>query len=455
MAINYSAERLPMGDGEWAALLSAVEASQASDETDWLEHKAGLDPSTKAGGAALAKGIVAFANRAPDQAARWLGGYGLIVVGLEPGHVQGTLAIDPAALHDQIDRYLAPPAPSWDSSQHNYGGQNVLVVTVAPPRYGDPIAVLSKDGTDVINGHIYVRRAGKSEPARHEDLRRLEARLLAGDRSSVEILVEPSGPAVARIAYEPDWIDQWINAERERLLAPLAPPAANDKFASLGRGLAGLESKNFGLGKGTLSALGVVEHEESRSEGEFRDQVEAYLTRAAEALPAALEALRSHHASEHEFVVHNNSTRNYKDLKVQVHIEGAVFGTEYPDDIPDLTELAGKPPREWGPWTEFPKNPLFGQDFAVPMMPHFNSPGFSPSPQIENGGSVTVTFPTFNLRPGESFVLEPISLYADERMTGSTRVTWSATATNVDAVAEGETALTISDAPVVVTSHLR
>jgi hypothetical protein len=72
MAIDYDAERLPMGDKEWAVLLHAIEMSQPSDETSWLEHKASLDPATKAGGAGLAKGIVAFANRMPDQAARWL-----------------------------------------------------------------------------------------------------------------------------------------------------------------------------------------------------------------------------------------------------------------------------------------------------------------------------------------------------------------------------------------------
>ncbi len=460
MAIDYQAERLPMGDSEWASLLHAIEMSQPSDETDWVEHKARLDPSTKAGGAALAKGIVAFANRQPEQAGRWLGGYGLIVVGLEPGNVLGTPAIDPAALHDQVDRYLAPPAPAWDSSQHVYKGQNVLVVTIAPPRYGDRIAVVSKDGTDVINGHIYVRRAGKSEPARHEDLRRLEARYIAGDRAMVEIEVDvDSERPVSRIGHDPDWLDEWISAERNRLLAPLTPPEPNPLSSILGRNIAGLDSSLYTTNRNIMGNFGIVEHEETRSEDEFRAEVDAYLESAAAKLPAALDDLRAHHASEHQFVVNNLGKRNYKNLEVAVYIEGDVFGVDYEGEVPDLNEIAGKPPREWGPWTSVPTNSalraldLIGHQ---PVLPYVPSPtSYAPRPHIENGGSVRIVFPSFDLRPGESWALDDVLLYAGEGMTGATRVTWTATATNVDAVAEGKATLMIADEPIDVTGHLR
>lgn len=453
MAINYPADRLPMGDVAWATLLGAIEASQPTDETDWLEHKAGLDPSTKPGGAALAKAIVAFANRAQEQAERWLGGYGLVVVGLEPGNVPGTPPIDPAVLHDQIDRYLAPPAPLWDSTQHVYKGQNVLVVTVAPPRPGDPIALASKDGADVVNGHIYVRRAGKSEPAKHEDLRRLEARLLAGGAStSIDIRVEAAGdPAISRIWYPVGWIDRWTNRERARLLEPLKPSPPKDDLVSLvfsGRGFVGP-----GLLTGAAGGLGSLgtKHDEDRTEDEFRAQVAAYLELAEERLPQALDALRSHYASELVLIVHNNSTRNFKDLKVRLHVEGDVSAADWAEDLPDLAEVAGEPPRKWGPWTD---HPFFGRSFSVPSMPSFDMPNFTPRPEIENGGSVAITFPVFNLRPGESHPLDDVLLYADEVMTGTTRCTWTATATNVDAVAEGDFSLAISNDPVDVTEHL-
>jgi hypothetical protein len=328
---------------------------------------------------------------------------------------------------------------------------------VAP---GDRIAVVSKDGSDVVNGHIYVRRAGKSEPARHEDLRRLETRYADADRAAVEIEVIVDGDQpVSRIAYDADWLDEWISTERSRLLAPLAPPKPSVLPPGLARSISGLDSSIFEANLRAMKSFGVVEHDETRSEDEFRAEVEAYLDIAAATLPEALDALRAHHASAHRFVVNNLGKRNYKDLEVVIHIEGAVFGVEDEVDIPDLDELAGKPPRAWGPWTSVGRNsPLRALDLmgTQPVLPYVPGPvSYAPRPHIENSGSVRMVFPFFDLRPGESWMLDEVLLYADETMSGETRVAWSATATNVDAVAEGETTLAISDEPANVASDLR
>lgn len=195
MAINFDTSGLPpRGTVGWHELFDAVKVALPGDENQWVEFKANVDPSTKAGAATIAKSIVAFANRDPDNAANWLGGHAVILVGLEPGNVVGAPEIDPADLHNKVNALLGPPPPKWDATPVTYEGKHVIAITVDPPRQGDPIAVIGKSSGEVVDGHVYVRQVGKSERATSADIRRLVIRGQAADRSIGGITVAPSTP---------------------------------------------------------------------------------------------------------------------------------------------------------------------------------------------------------------------------------------------------------------------
>lgn len=363
--INFDTSRpLPTGTTGWQELLTAISESAATDETIWVEHKAGLDPATKNGGAALAKAIVAFGNRNVAGAARHLGGHAIVVVGLEAGSTSGTAPIDPAKLRDNVDRYIAAPAPVWDSVQHTYNGQNVLVVIVDPPRDGDPIFVLGKGGGDpdekIRDGAIYVRRPRKSDLATSAEIRKLEARAEAG-RVIAPVLDIDISPTSAEYAIpwlddlDSTWVDRYVESRRIQLLRSLDPePTTPTRLSRLYGSTVRDARRALEL---QMSTLGATWHDESRTEEEFRAEVDAWAEKATPGLTKYLNDQRHHYALPLDLSVRNNTQRNYVSLRVEIHITGPVRAYDYRlGKVRPLTELAGREPRKWGPWRSVPNS---------------------------------------------------------------------------------------------------
>ncbi len=142
--IEYDTTKAPKGHLGRQRLLDAIYKASDADENEWVEFKAGVDPSTKAGYAHIARAIVAFANRDPARAQRWMDGYAYVIVGLEPGNAPGAVAVDPADIHDGVNALIAAPAPGWDLEYTTYDKTQVLVITVEPPKPGDPIHCIGK-----------------------------------------------------------------------------------------------------------------------------------------------------------------------------------------------------------------------------------------------------------------------------------------------------------------------
>jgi hypothetical protein len=63
--LDFDLARQPVRPHELAALVEAIENAHPSDEQDWLEWKSMLDLGSKAHLAAIAKCILALANRDP------------------------------------------------------------------------------------------------------------------------------------------------------------------------------------------------------------------------------------------------------------------------------------------------------------------------------------------------------------------------------------------------------
>lgn len=298
--IDYDSTQYPTGVMAWRALLAAVEHASAGDESEWIEFKAHLDLNERSARPVLAKAIIGFANREVGRAARHLGGRALVIVGLEPGRLIGAPPIDPAEIHDAVQQYLADPAPGWDIHYVEYRDTKVLVVTVDPPAQGDPPFSIGRNGDKVRDGDIYVRKLGKTEPARSADLAMLFQRMQTSSSPQLDIAVSAEADGGVRLFdVPPDWIDQWVVRERGRLMTPLAPPRQKRS------GLGGMEVTRLGRGSG-FAALGLSDalrdqadkqrelmatfarsnphetrHEESRTQDEYEAEVDAYLEECA------------------------------------------------------------------------------------------------------------------------------------------------------------------------------
>lgn len=458
--IDYDTSRMPLGALGWTRLLEAIEAAEPGDENEWVEFKAANNPTSTEGRAAIAKAIVAFANRDPQRAARWFGGHAFIVVGLHPGSLVGVEPVDPAHVHDAVQPFLCDPAPYWEPLPLAYKGKTVLIITIAPPRVGDPIACIAKSSGPIQDGNIYVRRPGKSEPARAADVRRLSERLGAA-RSTVDIAVQTDGDvSIPTADYVDDWVDHWITAERERLLGPLRPPPAPDgqsqwrhvgAFPDSSRLVADalkLSAANSALMRGLRK-----EHAESRSEQEYRDEVETYLQRCRDRLPGALPRVLARRATEVTFEVLNNTERNYERLQVRLHAEGDVYGFDHRDRFTGWSSIVGKAPRPWGPYIEDLLPALNRLHTAMPAIPSRN---YTPrvGPEIVNGGSTDITFPAIDLRPRDAESLGTVLMVGGPEVGTGVTCSWFATATNVDGRAQGTFTLPVDPERVDISPSL-
>lgn len=454
--LNFDTTRLPTGAIGWTALFAAVEAAAPEDENQWLEFKAGIDPGTPDGAAALAKAIVAFANRRVDIAQKWLGGHALVLVGIEPGNVVGASVYDPAVIHDRVQRLLAAPAPAWDCEYRDYHGKPLLVITVDPPQQGDPIHCIGRSSGPVEDGHIYVRRPGKSDRAKSDDIRALSTRMSSLTRGldiEVGALVEGGQ---RRCTWSPSWLDSWELAERKRLIGPLdeflePPPPEQplNPYAVSLRDVLRTQQRLADIGSTAFNALTETEPEE-RTPEEFRDQVDRYLAACREALEVAPALAAARALNPVTWFVNNLSAHNLEGVEVKVHVEGEVEAFESTDDF-RLSDLKPSAPRPWGPRRI---SKFLNQEVLMRSASAYN-PGppslhFTPKPIIENGGSVHITFPEVHLRPratGEVLDDENV-LVVSPTCPGPIRCTWTATATNLSGVAEGEFTLPVEGSPI-------
>ena len=81
-------------------LVEAVRVSAVHGERA-LEWKRALDLSRRPRRAQVARQLIGFANRMPEDAARWFGGQACLLIGIEPGKVSGMPNADPAVIDER------------------------------------------------------------------------------------------------------------------------------------------------------------------------------------------------------------------------------------------------------------------------------------------------------------------------------------------------------------------
>ena len=165
-------------------VLAIYQAPSSEQETNSVEWKGEADLAEKRWQAEMGRQVLGMANRDAETAAKVMGGCGYILLGVSPGELVGTTVHDTAKIESWISPYVgqSPNAPEWAPTYVEVQGEQILVVTVEPPRYGHPAWPCRKDyspdprrpGADprqaVRGGAVYVRHKASTREATAADI---------------------------------------------------------------------------------------------------------------------------------------------------------------------------------------------------------------------------------------------------------------------------------------------
>ncbi len=102
MALSIATDSALRGLSALEALVRSVVSASNVDETEAVEWKGPSDLIHKPGCFAIAKAILAMANRDPARAASTFEGCAYVVAGAEPGGCPGVIVDDPARYAERI-----------------------------------------------------------------------------------------------------------------------------------------------------------------------------------------------------------------------------------------------------------------------------------------------------------------------------------------------------------------
>ncbi|MET4097432.1 RNA-binding domain-containing protein [Arthrobacter sp. UYCu712] len=196
MVLSIDTSRALRTPDQVLSLIQAVFEAAPEDESRSIEWKSAYtDLTSTESSFAISRAILGLANRPVAVAAASFEGVGYVLVGVEPGSLEGQQVPDSAELLNAIHRYTGHGWPYWDARTLTFNDVTVLVVTVEPPRDGDRIALLQKSyqapkGSMVSEGTIFVRRPGATERASRAEVEMLQDRLLSGSEAEGAALRE-------------------------------------------------------------------------------------------------------------------------------------------------------------------------------------------------------------------------------------------------------------------------
>lgn len=455
MPLGIPTDRAFRSRHELCALIRAIRDAPSSEmEQPWIEWKAAEKLLASSCLGEIARHVIGFANRSPEEAARIAEGCAYLLIGAEPGHLASVEVIDIAQLDQGLELYLGTDGPQWGPDYVEVDGNTVLVVTVEAPRRGDRIHTLRKEyqqGDEDKSkekpkkkscpaGTVFVRKNGRTvHPPDPATMNMLQDRLL--DRNvQVELDVSWSpGSATAIVALDagPDTLYRWLDRERRRLLAPVeAEEDLRDKNRWVEQFIPGIA----GIRTGSILGTG-----DRRSPEEYRDEVDKYLVQAEIQLPARARALAVEQvAPTLEVWVTNGTDHNFQDVQVEIIFMGPVAG--YVDQ------------REIWKDVDFPTAPnIYGTETSFESMINYVGLRRPSESALDRGwanntpGRCRIQFQPINLRPRYSVRLPSFRLLAEPEAAGTTLTgVWYATSTSADGVKEGQLSVLVD--PTVVSA---
>ena len=365
---------------------AVVEGSRADVEMDWIEWKSSLNLTDRSSIFEIARQILGFANRDPERAARVLEGCAYLLVGVERQRLVGVLPVDSAEIEKKVNQYVGFDGPAWDFSYEQLDGLTVLVITVEPPRFGDPVHVLRREFGSHKSGAVFVRRFGRTDLADADAMRMLSQRAQRqATRIAVALEIVGNVPTIPAVDDRPEGVRRLASSKRERIADGKRPYAQGNK----------------------------PQTSESSGDGYYAEVARDLVANlASRAPPIQLRLI-------------NLTDRNQRAVQVDVRVNGAVSAA-YNDPQRSLVNKA------YGVTT------LGSTVTPFPIIPRLNV--------LAEGDGLRLLFAEEDLRPRHGVWLEAFRLAASGSLAGgAVTLTWYATATDTDGVSEGQLALPVHD----------
>jgi hypothetical protein len=442
VALNIDVDRGLRRPADLVKLVEAVVAGKDEDEADWVEWKSTLDLATPKGTFNLARQILGSAHRHPEQAARFMQGLGYVIVGAEPGSVEGVSPVDLAKLDASLETYLGSPGPVWGGVYVELQGKDVLVVTVEGPRWGDRFYPLAKtyqgqgksSGADA--GTIFVRKQARTVPAGPGDIDMLQDRLVRGhqENQSLELVVDwPAEPAeLVALDMTSDTLDEWLDHRRGAVLA-MEP----------------LKRKRMEGENPVGAMLAETMTRDRRTREEYLQEVDAHLAKCRKAVKSGmLDKAAGRRLNLVALRVTNPTERNLPDVELTLRIDARAVAfeedREHDWELPKPPKAFGTPGKSliWGLQSEALVGPLpvFYPRLLLPKPLRLNR-----KITIDSGNFITIELSLGDIRPKGVRTAEPFLLLVTEEPRSTVNIAWSATSTRVDARQEGALALLVGD----------
>lgn len=445
MTIKVDSRHLPRSFNEWEQLVLACGVEDDTIETQWLERKGPLRLSTTEHKFTVAKAILAFANRDPEEAEPFLDGHALVLVGIEKtGEMPGVPRIEDHQLVNALKAYLGngESAPRWVVHRHRIDDtHDVLVIDIDAPRPGDPIFTLQKSYDKFLAGTIFARQTSESAPADPATIAMLSRRLTPAIEQTLGVDLTINEDAISSYTYDPSFIEPLLEQAAQHYLSALNQPDADDEDPAVEqkKALWPTNTLKDQLAAMRLPVSNVEVHEEKRTEDQFRQQIADWAERVRRQIPEFARHVVAYQQPSAEFTIINTCGLFLEDVEVDLHIEGNVFHHPKPGDDDDTNQWLPKRPRRWGRWT----TPRFG--YNIPRMPAIGPlSGIGPnSTEFHNSGSVTARLTCQQLRPRRTLTFteddgEVITLLTTDLSATTARITYTVTARGLHDTHTGE-----------------
>jgi len=429
--IDFDPSRRLLRPGDWLDLLQAVLNADPKDEFDWIEWKSTVDWSDRhAYGANVARHILGLANRTiPTEP---IGGKGLLIVGLEPGQVTGVQPIDTSVLDDKLRAFLGGDGPGWIPQWWRIEGRDVLTIEVPEPTTGQPQFALRTALPKYAIGTVFVRLKAKTVVADQAQLNAMALRF--GAQPETEILIDVWADVeqpLFRYHWTEEGIETFLASRRQVLHASMEA----DKASKI--------SSNGVIRAAPLRMFAF--QEDQRSYADYEAEVERYLHDLRDRLPGILFEVGASAIPAPQFRVSNQTALNFKELRITYYIAGEVDAIDASDDRSLLVNRLPSPPLEYGTNSTMASIIRMSQvPMNLPPVPYLRSRHSRRT--FTNGGSVRGEFDELDLRPHEKATLleDELVLLVPKGRAEKMTVAWSATASNVDAIATGEFEIPLS-----------
>ena len=428
------------------ALVQAVfEAPPDEQETNWLEWKGSLALGGRdaTGRATIAKAVLGFANRDPNAAARAMSGCAYLLVGVSPAALPGVEAVDAAQLEAQVGTYVGRNI-DWRADYVVVEERSVLVITVEPPQWGDPLHAVRRTfnpadrGPVLQEGTVFVRHQASTDPASPADIDMLSRRAARRPGDQLEVDVQPAPETKLRaIDLTAEALHEYVLQEESNLLAPLAPPER--RFPGHSASMQQVAAAFSGLGS-----------RDQRSGEDYRTEVSAYLERLREELPDILPARALlHGVARLKLEVVNNTDATFTGVRVEVWLPPELRVTEWQNEVRGDAELPA-PPR---PYRSSGLFQLHARQRAF-LPSSITRPAVFASdwrPDVDRRpDAVYVEYATEDVRAQGVTRLPSLWLVIDDLATEAVEVRWEATATNAARRLTGTLIVPVNDPPASV-----